>query len=394
MNNKQKIRIFTTSHYFLPGYKSGGPVQTIVGMIELLGDQFDFYIFTLDRDWNDSVPYPKVQINNWNNVRKSKVYYAPRDTWTLTHIMHLIKSTLPDVIYLNSFFSILTIKTLLLFRFGFIPSIPIVLAPRGEFSPGAIALKSLKKQVYLALTSRIGLYQPVTLWQASSSYEEQDIQRTIGKSVRIHIAPDVSPIKKVKDKPSEKPSKQPGYIRIAFLARITPMKNLTQAIEMLGNIDGQVVFDIYGIIDDADYWNGCQKSIAKMPTNITITYHGAIPNTDVINKLVGYHFFLLPTLGENFGHAILEALTAGCPVIISDQTPWRNLQEKHIGWDIPLDDTLQWQQVLQQCVDMDNPQYQQISQKAYFYAIDHIQSSETKQQNIEIFEKAVLKKRF
>ena len=36
--------------------------------------------------------------------------------------------------------------------------------------------------------------------------------------------------------------------------------------------------------------------------------------------------FLLPTGGENFGHAIFEALSCGVPVLISDQTPWRGLE--------------------------------------------------------------------
>ena len=47
--------------------------------------------------------------------------------------------------------------------------------------------------------------------------------------------------------------------------------------------------------------------------------------------------FFFPTLGENYGHVIYEALDSGCPVLISDQTPWRGLSEVGAGWDLPLD---------------------------------------------------------
>ena len=45
----------------------------------------------------------------------------------------------------------------------------------------------------------------------------------------------------------------------------------------------------------------------------------------VHQTLSDYHLFFLPTLGENFGHAIFEALSVGVPVLISDQTPWTDV---------------------------------------------------------------------
>jgi glycosyltransferase involved in cell wall biosynthesis len=42
----------------------------------------------------------------------------------------------------------------------------------------------------------------------------------------------------------------------------------------------------------------------------------------------------MPTLNENFGHSILESFCAGCPVIISDQTPWNGLQAIKVGVNV------------------------------------------------------------
>ncbi len=68
--------------------------------------------------------------------------------------------------------------------------------------------------------------------------------------------------------------------------------------------------------------------------------------------LADYDFLVLPTCFENFGHVIVEALTAACPVVLSDTTSWRGLESKRAGFDVPLSDMQLWTQTLQRCVDM------------------------------------------
>jgi glycosyltransferase involved in cell wall biosynthesis len=98
-----------------------------------------------------------------------------------------------------------------------------------------------------------------------------------------------------------------------------------------------VVFDIYGPMVDSEYWARLQGRIARMPDHITVTAHGALPHDRVAATLAVHDLFFLPTMGENFGHAINEALSSGLPVLISDTTPWRGLQAAGAGWDFPLD---------------------------------------------------------
>ena len=43
---------------------------------------------------------------------------------------------------------------------------------------------------------------------------------------------------------------------------------------------------------------------------------------------------ILPTQHENFGHVIMESWQAGCPVIISKNTPWKDLESKQLGFDL------------------------------------------------------------
>ena len=93
--------------------------------------------------------------------------------------------------------------------------------------------------------------------------------------------------------------------------------------------------------------------------------------------------------GENFGHAILEGFSAGCPVIISNRTPWRNLESKQIGWDVEVDDENAIVEAFQKAVEM-NPQiYQSWSLSAFSYAKDFIRNPEILEQNKALFYKLI-----
>ena len=54
-----------------PGYKYGGPIRTISNFVENFGDKFDIKIVCDDRDFLDTKPYKKIQINHWNKVGKA-----------------------------------------------------------------------------------------------------------------------------------------------------------------------------------------------------------------------------------------------------------------------------------------------------------------------------------
>jgi glycosyltransferase involved in cell wall biosynthesis len=77
-----------------------------------------------------------------------------------------------------------------------------------------------------------------------------------------------------------------------------------------------------------------------------------------------YHLFVLPTLGENYGHVIYEALSAGDPVLISDQTPWRNLIEMKAGWDLSLNEKNKFKAAIREAGSWNQEEYDEWSKNA------------------------------
>ena len=386
--------LVVTGHY-LPGYKAGGPIRSISNLVASLGDEFDFKILTADRDLDGIAPYPGITNGEWQECGKAHVrYLAPREQ-TLTSMRRILNATRYDILYLNSFFGRLT-RICLGLRWGhLISNRPTIVAPRGEFSPGALALKSAKKRSYLALTKLVNFYGGIA-WQASSDYEMNDIVNTLGgrnaslsrvalapplpqkaplsgrRCLPAAVAPDLSTFPDQESLELDHLThkvKQAGRARIVFLSRISPKKNLVYALKQLAQVEGDVEFDIYGPLEDKDYWRQCERLISAMPANVIVRYGGEVAADRVRHVLSYYDLFFFPTLGENFGHVIIEALSTGCPVLLSDQTPWRSLTKEHVGWDISLDRPEHFRSVLQEVIDMDHATWSEWSDAAQAYAL-------------------------
>jgi glycosyltransferase involved in cell wall biosynthesis len=326
--------VLTITPHYLPGFKSGGPLVSVRNIVDGLNSEFDFKIVAADRDLGDSAPYSGITAAMWHDVGNAKVRYASELDRRVRAICRIIADTDHDLLYLNSFFAPwATIYPLLGRRLGLVPPKPILLAPRGEFSKGALALKTAKKTTYLLAAKRMGLLRDVQ-WHASTEFEAEDIARTIGSEENIFIASDL---------PDQPPAVLPTGPRdgcpdlnVVFLSRVSPKKNLEYAIDVLARSRERLHFHIYGPAEDANYWSRCLGKLDSLPAHLSWTYHGAVSPNEVPAIMRSNDLFFLPTLGENYGHVIAEALSMGTRVLISDQTPWRDLASRGLGHDISL----------------------------------------------------------
>lgn len=338
-----KPRILIALSGYLPGYLAGGPVRSIANLVEWFGDEFDIRIVTSDRDFMAHAPYREVKVDAWTRIGKACVYYMSPRSQNFDGMVRLLRETSYDLLYLNSFFSPrFSLVPLIAMRFGLVSKRPVLLAPRGEFSRGAYRLKSWKKRPFTWMSSVLGLYRGVR-WHASTELEALDIHRVLGvPQAQIDVACDLAaPIGGVAT-PAVRRRAHDGPLRVCFLSRISRMKNLDYALRVLAQIRTPVDFSIFGPKEDPVYWRECTELISAMPPHVKVSYHGPVPNEKVRETIAVFDVLFVPTRGENFGHVFLESWSVGVPVLISDQTPWRRLEAKGVGWDLPLDDPMQF----------------------------------------------------
>lgn len=367
--------------YYLPGYRSGGPARSIANLVAHLGRDLHFVIVTSDRDWGDDSPYPGISPGTPHRVGRADVIYLGAAQTRPDRIAALVRDARPVAVYLNSFFSRpFSINVVLLRRLGLIPWLPIVLAPRGEFSPGALRIKPRRKRAWLAASRVLRLHGDM-IWQASSPLEAADIRRCMGPverdgRSRIIVAPVIAcaerpPAPSERVPPAGPRRKAPDRLRVAFLSRLAPKKNLLGALQILHAVKGNLEFNIFGPVEDEKYWRACRTAIDRLPANVRAAYRGPVPPDQVPAVLAEHDLFFFPTLGENYGHVIQEALAAGTPVLVSDQTPWRDLAAAGVGWDLPLDRPDAFRNVLETCIAMDSATFADWSERAARYAWRH-----------------------
>ncbi len=314
---------------FRPGFQASGPNITWVRVATSLSNHYRFR-FVAEAD-------PGEATGRWGFLDGCERMALRRGKFFVDGVIRLLRKTPHDLIVCNGFFDpALTLPVLLLKRLGMLRS-SVLVAPRGEFAAAALKLKPFRKRFYLRMVGMLGLLDRVTL-QATDEQEAANI-RAVLPVAGIVIGPNLRPLDSL---PPFVSGPVEGPLRIAFLARIDNMKNLDWAVRMLGAAGVAVVFDIYGPVSNRVYWEECQAAIADLPAMVSCHYHGPIPPDAVPDTLAQHDLMLLPTRGENFGHAIVDSFLAGTPVLIADTTPWRGLAGAKAGADLPLDDVEPW----------------------------------------------------
>jgi glycosyltransferase involved in cell wall biosynthesis len=378
--------ILTFNRYYLPAYRAGGPIRTVANLVGRLGDQFDFRIVALDSDIGELDRVPTDLRGGWNEVGDAKVRYVNRLHLSIRKLANLVRDVAPDVIYLNSFFDpIFTQRILWARRLKWLGSQSIVLAPRGEFSPGALSLKSRKKRAYIASSKPLGIYRNL-IWQASSPFELAEIQQTlpwVGHG-QIRIAKNLVTLG-AREGPDRTFDKDRHSLRVCFLSRISRKKNLDYALRVLHAVDAHVTFTIFGPKEDEGYWRECERLIEGLPSNVTVAYRGEISPTRVHDALSEHDLFFLPTLGENYGHVVHEAFSAGLSVLISDQTPWRGLEQQGVGWALPLTNVEAFVSAIEEAAEWSPEQLTARAAIARSYAKQMADDAEVLEDNARLF---------
>jgi glycosyltransferase involved in cell wall biosynthesis len=334
--------------HYLPGTRYGGPVSTVRNLCEQLGEEFAFHILCSDRDFGSETSYGFPQ-DEWLPRGQARVRYVPALDGRL--LQQVLRDTEPSLLMLNSLFHPgWTLRPLMERRLRPQGWPRVVLAPRGELSPGALSIKRIKKLAWLHLAPLVSMYHGVELL-ATNPLEETAIRNRFGAGARVRLAPNLagnlSPQPRGRDK-------QAGELRLLFLGRISPMKNLDWLLELLASFEAPLQLAVCGAAEDQEYLARCRALAAALPASITVEWLGERRRDELPQLAAGHDALILPTRGENYGHAIVEALQLGLPVLVSNRTPWKQLRERRAGWDLPLEQPAAFADAMRELRAMDH----------------------------------------
>ncbi|MHA4808320.1 glycosyltransferase family 4 protein [Flavitalea flava] len=378
----EKKKILVLVDWFAPGYKAGGPIQSCVNFAFALKNDYAIHVLTTDTDHGETRPYDGIPSGRWiTNLHPDiRVFYLEKSGLKAARIRKEMEVLDADYVYLNHLFSPLFVVYPLWLKFTGRLKSEIVLCPRGALYDSALSVKPWKKTPFLKLFKWMGIHKRI-LFHATNEREKAAIQRHFPGS-RVLIADNLPN--------SNQPvfqscSKLTGAVKCVFVARIVPIKNLLFLLKALRHCSAEVSLTIIGPVEDKEYWNECQRETERLGKNIKVDYRGAKSNDQLMPILQEHHLFVLPTTGENFGHSIFEALLAGRPVLISDQTPWLGLPAKKTGWDLSLTDPAAFSRVIDEVAQWDQAKFDDWGQAAWRYAYQFMKNPELHRQYIQLF---------
>ncbi|WP_194860511.1 glycosyltransferase [Dietzia sp. SYD-A1] len=284
-------------------------------------------VLTSDRDLGsvESLPVPR---GSWTDVGGVAVYYANPRSWRgRRRLCREILKTPADVVYLNSlfsmWFSIIPIVVLVLSRRKY----TILIAPRGELGDGALSIRAVKKKAFLMLARKSAIYDTV-FWHASSVREKEEIQRQFpGAQVFVRQNEVKLPARSAENKAE----KQKNRLSAVYVGRLAEKKGLLELVKGLQFAKKTISFDIYGQFEDNRYEKRVLEEAGKLPPNVRVQFRGDLPHEAVRETFSSYNVFLFPTYHENFGHTVAESMSASCPVVAADVTPFTSTIEQGGG---------------------------------------------------------------
>lgn len=360
-----KPRVLIFIDWFLPGSKSGGPVRSVANLLAHLGNEFEFSVITRNTDYTSTKPYESVKADAWNETEfGARVYYVSEANLNRETIERLLKETPFDHVYLNGIWSQpFTIWPLeYMKRNG---NSNVTVAVRGMLAPSALAIKGLKKKAFLWYAKWKGFFRSVT-FHATTAKEAKEVRKAFGDNAKVKVAGNLP--RKMHAVNFQRQAKVKGKVRMVNIARIAPEKNTLFAIECLRHAGSQCGLDIWGPYYDNEYAMACEYAAKNLPGNSTVRFNGPMDAHEILKTLSQFDLLFMPTRGENFGHVILEALQVGTPVLISDQTPWKNLAERKAGWDVSLVDRKDFGAIIDEVAAMDETEFSAWSRGAKEFA--------------------------
>ena len=334
------MRICLVSSSFYPATFYGGPISATWDLSKKLAEKgIEVYVSTtnangskkldvecnkyLKKEENVFVKYYNEQITN-----KFSVFF-------LFGIWSDIKKS--DIVYIQYLFHYTVLFSLL---FSVFQKKKIVVCPRGSFSVFTLN----NKLTFIKLLWLNFLIKPMVnniIWQASSYLEERDILNKF-PNADVAIINDGIDFDSFQNSilvsRNELLNKFTGitcndvsniFFSMGRLHKIKGFDMLVEAFNLFLEKDKYAKLIIAG--GDDGVGEKLKNQIKKLNLSSSVFLIGAINFEDKKLLLNNCDYFTLASEFESFGIVIAEALSCGKPVVVSNKTPWKDIQINNCG---------------------------------------------------------------
>jgi glycosyltransferase involved in cell wall biosynthesis len=207
--------------------------------------------------------------------------------------------------------------------------VPLIVSPHGMLAPRAMAHRASRKRLAWWLYQRRVL-EAADVFHVTSDREHDDV-RALGLRQPVAVVPFGI------DVPEACPVRtNSGPLTALFLSRIHPIKGILDLVHAWGQVRPAGWRLVIAGPDECGHTAEVAAAIKQLGLTESVSLRGACWDADRDRLMDASDLFVLPSHSENFGLIVAEACARGLPVITTQGTPWRSIQDNGCGWWVPV----------------------------------------------------------
>lgn len=318
----QPIKVLFVSPSFYPATYYGGPTFVNRALCDALSKDQSVQLRVLTTDADG--PQARVSVAESEQCVYPITYcrrvmppdIAPGLWWRL---FGMVKRA--DVVHLNAVYSFTTIPTLAVCR---LLRKPVVWSLHGALQRWPGRRRKPLKRAWISLANL--LCEPERTVVHNATPEEETESLPALSRVRSTVIPYGV---EVPDLPASRP--QPGAgLSLLYLGRLHPIKGIENLVRALKLVETPVTLEICGAGEES-FAARLRKHVSELDLGDRVRFHARIPDELKASFFARADLCMVPSFKESFGSVVAEALAHGVPVIASQGTPWRRMEELGCG---------------------------------------------------------------
>lgn len=201
--------------------------------------------------------------------------------------------------------------------------LPIILSPHGMLLPEARQYRKYRKDLAWWLYQK-KLFEDADVIHVTSAREKESVESLGDWQVKELVFGVDEPAVLLGQA-------QVTPRRMLFMGRIHPIKNLESLVAAWVELQPKGWELVIAGPDEV----GSEAKLKEIAGGQRILFPGPVYGDHKWLMIGSAEVIILPSLSENFGAVVAEALTCGRPVITSTGTPWAHLEDLGAGWTAP-----------------------------------------------------------
>ncbi len=314
------MRICHVVPTYLPATRYGGPIHSVHGLckgLAGLGHRVEVYTTSVDGRRNSKVPHGEavdldgVGVHYFRSRLGRRLYYAPP-------LGHALASAIDDfdVVHLHSVFLWPTSRAARLARAA---TVPYVVSPRGM-----LVRELIEAQSRLVKTGWLELIESTTLAQAAGVHFTSEQELGDARALPLPL-PRPFVVPNGVERPVPVPQTAADERHVLYLGRLSWKKNLEALIEAIAGTDLKLT--LCGP-DDEELAPRLRELAKTHGVGDRLAVRAPVTGPDKWEALARASLVVLPSLNENFGNVVPEAMAVGRPVVVSAGVGAREIVER------------------------------------------------------------------